>query len=138
MFEVTYEDYALNYLTSLSTIISLVLLIVPILYAIVIKVLPLLNSSIACCMRYSFSGSMLPVTSSKIIIGAPFKITLAMAILCFSYCRSDNGWSYFYPVKFIFSKISSACASSTWIFSNCSSCSKFSINNCVFASWETM
>ena len=50
----------------------------------VIMVFPLVSSDSAPWIRCSFSGSMLAVASSRIMIGASFRIALAMEILCFS------------------------------------------------------
>lgn len=50
----------------------------------VIIVLPLVSSEIACCIRRSFSGSMLAVASSRMIIGAFLSIALAIEMRYFS------------------------------------------------------
>ena len=52
--------------------------------AIVTMVFPLVSSDMAVWIRCSFSGSTLAVASSSIIIGASFRIALAMEMRCFS------------------------------------------------------
>ena len=66
------------------TIILSASLTVDNLWAIVIRVLFFVNYLIDLISKCSFSGSTLEVASSKIMIGASFKIALAMDILCFS------------------------------------------------------
>lgn len=50
----------------------------------VTMVFPFVSSDIAAWIRCSFSGSTLAVASSSIIIGASFRIALAMEMRCFS------------------------------------------------------
>ena len=50
----------------------------------VTMVFSFVSSDIAAWIRCSFSGSTLAVASSSIIIGASFRIALAMEMRCFS------------------------------------------------------
>ena len=52
--------------------------------AMVTMVFSFVSSDIAAWIRCSFSGSTLAVASSSIIIGASFRIALAMEMRCFS------------------------------------------------------
>ena len=65
-----------SYFSSSTTNISSTFLILESLCAIMITVLPSINFEKACCISYSFSGSLAALASSRIIIGASFRIAL--------------------------------------------------------------
>ena len=50
----------------------------------VMIVLPRVSSEMACWMRCSFSGSMLAVASSRMMMGAFLRMARAMEMRCFS------------------------------------------------------
>ena len=50
----------------------------------VMIVLPRVSSEMACWMRGSFSGSMLAVASSRMMMGAFLRMARAMEMRCFS------------------------------------------------------